>query len=282
LFRICLEALIIIKTSDDSCNIYSEKEVNEMRKATGILFMVLLVLCMTTMIFADLNGYAGRWVNIDPNTRGITALNITVNGTQVNVQAWGSAHPRDIDWGVIDGYAYAATVSDNLSSGVQVVSAAYRTNFSETTFLIRPQGRGQLSLETLTRFTDNSGRANYHAFYQFSRHGSGNEAPVVSLEAPRNISPSNGAVFHNYPRTTVLKWEEVNGAASYTVEVDYNTGNEWITNQGKSYIVAPNITSNFYTFDFIGAQGGRWRVWAVDANGHEGPKSGWWIFRYTK
>ena len=35
-------------------------------------------------------------------------------------------------------------------------------------------------------------------------------------------------------------------------------------------------------FDFLGAQPGRWRVWAVDASGIEGPKSGWGTFSYTK
>ena len=41
-----------------------------------------------------------------------------------------------------------------------------------------------------------------------------------------------------------------------------------------------NLGTNSYTFDFVGAQPGRWRVWAVDVNGQKGPKSDWWGFSY--
>jgi hypothetical protein len=37
-----------------------------------------------------------------------------------------------------------------------------------------------------------------------------------------------------------------------------------------------------YTFDFVGAQPGRWRVWALDKNGKPGQKSPWWTFHYTR
>jgi len=36
------------------------------------------------------------------------------------------------------------------------------------------------------------------------------------------------------------------------------------------------------TFRFVGAQPGRWRVSAVDANGASGPKSEWREFWYTQ
>ena len=45
---------------------------------------------------------------------------------------------------------------------------------------------------------------------------------------------------------------------------------------------APNLSEATYTFNFVGAQPGCWRVWAVDEQGHEGPKSPWWEFVYTK
>lgn len=250
-----------------------------MRKITGFVFLgVLLLFLMTSIVFADLNAFAGQWVNTDPYTRGITTLNITMNDSQVNVQAWGKASPSDIDWGVVPGYAYAGSVSDNLFSAAQVVSATYMTGFSETTLLIRPQGPEQLSVEVLTRFTDNSGRANFHAFYRFRR---GTFSPQAALQAPRQISPQHGSIFNFYPRTTTLRWMPVNGAASYTVEVDY-FDTSWITERGQTYIIAPNLTTTSFTFSFVGAQPGRWRVWAVGATGQVGPKSSWWEFKYLK
>jgi hypothetical protein len=109
--------------------------------------------------------------------------------------------------------------------------------------------------------------------------------PAPSLAAPTQLSPANGSVFENYPRTTRLQWSAVPGAATYTVEIDaYDPGSgRWFSDlAGKPWDLVPNIKETSYTFDFVGAQPGRWRVWAVDANGQEGPQSGWWEFRYTR
>jgi len=40
-------------------------------------------------------------------------------------------------------------------------------------------------------------------------------------------------------------------------------------------------SSTTYTFNFVGAQPGRWRVWAVNGSGMPGSKSGWREFRFT-
>jgi hypothetical protein len=37
-----------------------------------------------------------------------------------------------------------------------------------------------------------------------------------------------------------------------------------------------------YEFDFVGAQPGRWRVWAIDEAGREGFKSPWRLFVYLR
>jgi hypothetical protein len=99
------------------------------------------------------------------------------------------------------------------------------------------------------------------------------------ISTPTQLSPSDGSVFSNYPRTTTLTWSNISGAASYTVEIQYCSPAgcaDWAT----SYPLV-NVTATSYTFDFVGAQPGRWRVWAFDANGNTSPKSGWWGFKYT-
>lgn len=103
----------------------------------------------------------------------------------------------------------------------------------------------------------------------------------LGLIAPTQISPVDGSVFSIYPRTTTLTWSAVSGATSYTVLRSYCSTagcNDW----AKDYAPVTGLTSRSYTFDFVGAQPGRWRVWAVDASGQEGPKSDWWGFSYTR
>lgn len=102
---------------------------------------------------------------------------------------------------------------------------------------------------------------------------------------PVQISPPDGSIFEHYPRTTTVTWAEVQGAYSYGVEVDcYHccAVDEWCTDVGQTWIVTSEIYKTNYTFDYVGAQPGRWRVWAIYPDGTEGPKSGWWEFRYLQ
>jgi len=102
-----------------------------------------------------------------------------------------------------------------------------------------------------------------------------------TLSTPVQVSPASSTVFNNYPRTTTLQWSAVSGAASYTVQVDYYQPGDTTCTSGTQDYLTPNITGTSYTFDFVGAQPGCWRVWAVDAAGRQSPKSGWWEFSYT-
>jgi hypothetical protein len=101
------------------------------------------------------------------------------------------------------------------------------------------------------------------------------EQNYTALTVPTQLSPPDGSMFVHYPRTTTLQWSTVTGAASYKVEWQYQYNGTWSTG-----IFASGITTTSYTFDFVGDQPGRWRVWAVSTNGLEGPKSGWWGFSY--
>lgn len=110
-------------------------------------------------------------------------------------------------------------------------------------------------------------------------------ASVQSLAAPRQLVPADGAVFSHFPRTTLLRWESAPGAATYAVEIDcYHCcqSGKWCTDVGRTWKIVTDLRATSYSFDFVGAQPGRWRVWAVDASGRAGPKSGWWEFRYTR
>jgi hypothetical protein len=108
---------------------------------------------------------------------------------------------------------------------------------------------------------------------------------TMELSAPVQISPLDGTVYSHYPRRTILQWEEMPGAASYTVEVDCFhccRNGAWCTDVGGRSRVIPNIKTTSYSFNFAGKQPGRWRVWAVTADRKEGPKSEWMQFTYTR
>lgn len=243
--------------------------------AVGVIVCVLSLFIVTTA-FASLAQFSGEWVNVNPDTRGVTALKITVSGTNVMVHAWGQCTPTDCDWGNMQAYAYGPNVSSNLAATAQAVSVVHKESFAERLMILRSSGT-QLRAETYTRFTDTSGRTNYAAVEMFKR-----KAP---LAAPKQLSPPNGSTFNIFPRTTRLDWSAVSGAKTYTVEIDCFqccTANKWCTDVGKEYKLVPNLTNHEYTFDFVGAQPGRWRVWAVDANGKPGTKTGWWTFKYTR
>lgn len=110
-------------------------------------------------------------------------------------------------------------------------------------------------------------------------------ALITGLAAPALSSPRDNEVFSHFPRKTKVSWKSVSGAASYVVELDCMhccKSGSWCTDVGKTYRVEKNIKGNSYSFNWIGAQQGRWRVWAVDKNGKEGAKSAWRGFRYTK
>lgn len=98
---------------------------------------------------------------------------------------------------------------------------------------------------------------------------------LVRIGAPTQLSPSDGTAFNQYPRTLTLAWDKVPAAKSYKVEIQFES-NGW-----KAYQIKETDATT-YTFDFVGAQPGRWRVWAVDAGGKEGPRSGWRKFRFTR
>lgn len=195
---------------------------------------------------------------------------------------------RPSDPGSIPGYELVLEVSDN--------NEFYG---SALTFQI---GGGDSIAYDISNIVDNTftctdyGR-HYYRWKLQARDAAGNPGPWskwatfsvsnlrVELVAPMQLAPPAGSVFDHYPRTTALEWSPVQGAASYAVEIDcYHCceTDAWCTDVGQTWQVIRDITRTTYTFDYVGAQPGRWRVWAVDASGKEGPSTEWWDFVYTR
>ena len=109
---------------------------------------------------------------------------------------------------------------------------------------------------------------------------------TFALSTPSPVSPENLSVFDFFPRTTPLSWSAVPGAVSYQLGRSYceswqlpdyaSTCTVWT-----DYPVADVVGTNF-TFDFVGAQPGRWRVRAVFSDDSTGPWSDYRYFRYLQ
>jgi TonB family protein len=106
------------------------------------------------------------------------------------------------------------------------------------------------------------------------------EPQDASLPAPKPISPPDHAMFDGYPRRVTCKWEASPGAVSYLLEWDYMYRDAWHAESQGIPGAAYETTATETTFDFAGAQPGRWRVWPVNNNGQRGNPSEWRTFRY--
>jgi C1A family cysteine protease len=209
--------------------------------------------------------FVGTWLNVDPNTNGIPKIEIGSSGNNLVIHGYGACSPTYCDWGTV-----TAPFSGN------PVTAVYTFSFKVDTLTMTLLPGERLHVNSKNVFTDGSHR-DYIADYYFTKQSQ-------SLVAPTQISPANGSVFNYYPRTTTLKWSTVNDATSYNVEVDCYSCcqiNKWCSDVGGATRIESNLQTTSYTFDFVGAQPGRWRVWAVDSNGQVGPKSSWRYFSYT-
>lgn len=131
-----------------------------------------LILCLALAVAgpssAQIGRFDGHWVNTNTATRGLEAVDIHVNGTNVTVQGWGACSPTPCDWGSVDGYAYATDVSSDLATTADYVTAEFTKSFEVTLLTIRPQG-DDLFIVAFTRFTDSSGRTAYRETGTFHR-----------------------------------------------------------------------------------------------------------------
>lgn len=173
-----------------------------MRKLMLAWLFTGLLLVASSTASAQLNQFQGNWANVDTATSGITRIQIDTSPT-VRVHAWGQCHPTDCDMGTVDGFAYGPSVTSNLNSSAEAISAVFRTSFSEAIFIIRSAGRGRLQAEVYNRFTDGSGRTAYASTYVFARRR-GPGGPGGGDAARQDCLPYN-------PRNLRIEDEGANG-----------------------------------------------------------------------
>jgi len=100
----------------------------------------------------------------------------------------------------------------------------------------------------------------------------------AQMPTPIVTNPYPSEVFDHYPRTTMLSWKMIPAAYGYKVERQYLSGTTWV-----SYptVTITGYLNARYTFNFIGAQQGRWRVTALGGtNYYDSAPTAWYYFRY--
>lgn len=95
----------------------------------------------------------------------------------------------------------------------------------------------------------------------------------VALVAPTPTAPASGSILTSFPRNVTLTWSAVPGAASYGVQLQWNTGS-WVD------VVNTTLAATSYSTTIGGDNQCRWRVWAIDAASNAGPQSGWVTFQF--
>lgn len=107
----------------------------------------------------------GIWHSFDTETRGIIKLVLLEQRGALTMQAFGAGESSEIDWGTVQGQAFAASVD-----GVEGVAfrAFYDFGFLET-LVAAYLNKRILVVDTYNTFKDDPARANYFSrdhFYQ--------------------------------------------------------------------------------------------------------------------
>lgn len=115
---------------------------------------------------------------------------------------------------------------------------------------------------------------------------SAGEAAASALPAPVTTRPGCGTTIPWPEHGLGFAWQRVEGASTYTVEVDCfgcRAQDAWFSASGDPWHIRENLgfRSPIYTSridEAVSTEGGRairWRVWAVGHDGVEGHKSEW-------
>lgn len=135
------------------------------------LFMTLILLAQAGTCFAGLADFAGSWVNIDPNTQGITALEVQISGAAAKIQAFGRCQPKDCNWGSVPASVHGPSPTADLQTQAKALTAIFQTKLTMTLVVITQPDANSLQVEMFTRYIDKSGRSNVADSFELRRKG---------------------------------------------------------------------------------------------------------------
>lgn len=95
------------------------------------------------------------------------------------------------------------------------------------------------------------------------------------METPILTNPAANAVFDQYPRTITLSWKMVPAASGYSLEIAYCQAGEINCVSYPAVTIMDPLASD-YTFSFVGAQPGKWRVTALGSSPYRNSAASAW------
>ena len=107
----------------------------------------------------------GGWLNVDPATRSLSKVELTIVGGKFMVRPYGACAPTPCDWGRQAGVVYAGNVE---SKTPVAFTASFPAVFKETIVTGHLDGT-MLVVETFNHFEDGSNRSDYFTRETFRR-----------------------------------------------------------------------------------------------------------------
>lgn len=92
--------------------------------------------------------------------------------------------------------------------------------------------------------------------------------------------PAQDAVFNHYPRELHLVWDAIPGAIDYVVTLEAQLPETPHHEPEWRFLQRLPSADNQITTYFVGAQPGRWKVFAVDCAGSHSMESDWGRFGF--
>ncbi|HEY7425339.1 MAG TPA: hypothetical protein VH682_13995, partial [Gemmataceae bacterium] len=111
------------------------------------------------------DGFAGKWVNVNEKTNGLTRIEISRKDKVWTIQAWGAAGGGEIDQGKTTLSLLGDSVADTT---MKYGFASWHHGFKDTQRTLQLKEE-LLIVEDFNIFKDNSGRSNYRSRSEFKR-----------------------------------------------------------------------------------------------------------------
>lgn len=104
----------------------------------------------------------------------------------------------------------------------------------------------------------------------------------AQMATPILTNPANNEIFGHYPRALTLSWKMVPAAAGYKLEIAYCDASRTVCTSYPPVTISDPLQSD-YSFYFVGAQPGRWRVTTLGGGVYrDSTASAWRWFTFTQ
>jgi hypothetical protein len=140
-----------------------------MRNFAALIVGLTIVLGYAVPADLQASSFAGRWVNVDPNTTGIVSLNITVSSEKVTVAGKGRCTPNDCDLPEVTATLYRDRSSGVLGHVWVFGDAESTVKMLGTTRMISLADGDYLEVEILTSYQERKPRTPSHEKYVLRR-----------------------------------------------------------------------------------------------------------------